>query len=356
MSWKSSYRGSITNKKSIYGDMGGLAKGRTAGASGNRATNKLVIPRGAAAGLAYMQLHGILSRNPQTGGVGKVVKSKPCNCKGLGKTKEEGVEEEVGSLTCPPGTMWTFDTAQKCIPCEDNFWCPGGVGAGAAGPCAAGTSNSSVSMPASESSCTKCPAGQYSIGGGYASGNCTQCAAGRFSAVVGATAAATCTECHKGTWSAAGAASCSTWTPCNAGQEPSGGSATQEPACIDCSWGTYSKAGEKCLDCSGIPLGPGTSAYARDSAVGCSTTADFCFGKSRVKSTDGGSEGHFCCVSGTDGLYSLDASSGKCDPGGSICRLEGTGDSAHCDVSGCHEALKTAAEGKTAADGGEEEI
>jgi hypothetical protein len=87
MSWKSSYRGSITNKKGIYGDMGGLAKGRT-GASRNRATNKLVIPRGAAAGLAYMQLHGILSRNPQTGGVGKTVKSKPCNCKGLGKTAE----------------------------------------------------------------------------------------------------------------------------------------------------------------------------------------------------------------------------------------------------------------------------
>lgn len=90
MSWKSSYRGSITNKKNIYGVMGGLAKGRMSGASGNRATNKLVIPRGAAKGLAYMQMHGILSRNPQSGGVGKVVKSKPFNCKGLGKTAADG--------------------------------------------------------------------------------------------------------------------------------------------------------------------------------------------------------------------------------------------------------------------------
>jgi hypothetical protein len=93
---KVSMRASMANQTSHLGIMGGLAKGRTAGASGNRATNKLVIPRGAAKGLAYMQLHGILSRNPQTGGVGKVVKSKPCNCKGLGKTKVEG---DIGETT-----------------------------------------------------------------------------------------------------------------------------------------------------------------------------------------------------------------------------------------------------------------
>ena len=88
---KVSMRASMANQTSHLGIMGGLAKGRTSGASGNRATNKLVIPRGAAKGLAYMQMHGILSRNPQgSGGVGKVVKSKPCNCKGLGKTEVEG--------------------------------------------------------------------------------------------------------------------------------------------------------------------------------------------------------------------------------------------------------------------------
>ena len=93
---KVTMRASMANQTSHFGIMGGLAKGRTSGASGNRATNKLVIPRGAAKGLAYMQLHGILSRNPQTGGVGKVVKSKPCNCNGLGKTAVEGGGGGVG--------------------------------------------------------------------------------------------------------------------------------------------------------------------------------------------------------------------------------------------------------------------
>ena len=103
MSWKSSYRGSITNKKNIYGVMGGLAKGRMSGASGNRATNKLVIPRGAAKGFAYMQMHGILSRNPQSGGVGKVVKiaSHVSNVSnGLGETSLG--EPKVGTDADPP--------------------------------------------------------------------------------------------------------------------------------------------------------------------------------------------------------------------------------------------------------------
>ena len=73
---KVSMRASMANRTSILGIMGGLAKGRASGASGNRATNKLVIPRGAAKGLAYMQLHGILSRNPQcSGGVGRVART-----------------------------------------------------------------------------------------------------------------------------------------------------------------------------------------------------------------------------------------------------------------------------------------
>lgn len=76
-------KSSVSNKTSVYGEMGGLAKART-GASSNRTTNKLVIPRGAAAGLAYMKTHRLLSRNPQSGGIGRM-KSKPC-CAGLGKT------------------------------------------------------------------------------------------------------------------------------------------------------------------------------------------------------------------------------------------------------------------------------
>jgi hypothetical protein len=104
----------MANQTSHLGIMGGLAKGRTSGASGNRATNKLVIPRGAVKGLAYMKMHGILSRNPQgSGGVGKTVKSKPCNCKGLGKTEVGG-----GGLPVLGGTPnsicpgWTCDEGQ----------------------------------------------------------------------------------------------------------------------------------------------------------------------------------------------------------------------------------------------------
>lgn len=120
-------------------------------------------------------------------------------------------------------------------------------------------------------------------------------------------------------------------------------------ACRDCSWGTYSSKGVTCLDCSGIPLGPGGSTYARDKAVGCSNQLNTCIGKSISKSTDGGSQGHFCCVSGTDGLYSLDEDSGKCSSKPNLCRVEGTGvgGGGNCDVSGCHEKLKTAAARKT---------
>ena len=88
---KVSMKASLVNRTSILGIIGGLAKGRTSGASGNRATNKLVIPRGAAAGLAYMRAHGILSRNPLgSGGVGRMNKVKSCNCQGLGKTAVQG--------------------------------------------------------------------------------------------------------------------------------------------------------------------------------------------------------------------------------------------------------------------------
>jgi len=59
-------------------------------ASSNRATNRLVIPCGAASGFAYMKMHGILSRNPLgSGGIGKVVKSKPCHCGSISKPIKE---------------------------------------------------------------------------------------------------------------------------------------------------------------------------------------------------------------------------------------------------------------------------
>ena len=131
---KVSMRASMANQTSILGIMGGLAKGRTSGASGNRATNKLVIPRGAAKGLAYMQLHGILSRNPLgSGGVGKVVKSKPCNCKGSKHNIKENIEENVeeeeelgAGPVCPHGQCraWNGTTSSKgCFTDKSNKYC-----------------------------------------------------------------------------------------------------------------------------------------------------------------------------------------------------------------------------------------
>ena len=124
-------RASMANQTSHFGIMGGLAKGRTSGASGNRATNKLVIPRGAAKGLAYMQLHGILSRNPQSGGVGKVVKSKPCSCKGSKQNIKENIEENIdeGELDteCSYGKCWVKSDTTSSTGCfidaSQNYCC-----------------------------------------------------------------------------------------------------------------------------------------------------------------------------------------------------------------------------------------
>jgi len=75
--------------------MGGLSNSRVATHT-NRATNTLRIPKPAATGLAYMKMHNLLSRNPLgSGGVGRIVKNKPCNCN-ITKTKT-GVED-TGAL------------------------------------------------------------------------------------------------------------------------------------------------------------------------------------------------------------------------------------------------------------------
>jgi len=70
MPWKTNRTASITNKHSQFGIMGGLANRRTSGASSNRATNRLVIPRGAAEGLSYMKTYNLLSKNPLGSGGG----------------------------------------------------------------------------------------------------------------------------------------------------------------------------------------------------------------------------------------------------------------------------------------------
>jgi len=75
-------KGLTTHRSQQYGIMGGLANSRHQITRNNtRATSRLIIPSGAKAGLQYMQMHNLLSKNPLSGGVGKIVKSKPCNCR-----------------------------------------------------------------------------------------------------------------------------------------------------------------------------------------------------------------------------------------------------------------------------------
>lgn len=104
MSWKTNSRRSIANRTSILGIMGGLANRRApSGVSNNRATNKLVIPRSAAQGIAYMKMNNILSRNPVSGGVGKVVKSKSCGSCGI-KQQQHSTQQtpgDSGVCNCP---------------------------------------------------------------------------------------------------------------------------------------------------------------------------------------------------------------------------------------------------------------
>jgi len=78
-SWKVSHRSSLTNNINVFGDMGGLTK-RGRGPSTNRGTNKLVFPRGAAAGLEFMKMNNMLSKNPQcSGGIRR--KTSACKIK-----------------------------------------------------------------------------------------------------------------------------------------------------------------------------------------------------------------------------------------------------------------------------------
>jgi hypothetical protein len=101
MSWKTNSRRSIANRTSILGIMGGLANRRApGGVSNNRATNKLVIPRSAAQGIAYMKMNNILSRNPVSGGVGKVVKSKSCGSCGIKQQQHSSSTAPVDGVAC----------------------------------------------------------------------------------------------------------------------------------------------------------------------------------------------------------------------------------------------------------------
>ena len=389
---KVSMRASMANQTSHLGIMGGLAKGRTSGASGNRATNKLVIPRGAAKGLAYMQMHGILSRNPQSGGVGKVVKSKPCNCKGLGKTEVEGDlgggDLGGGGGGCSAGTFSVLGTTDpNCVVCLANYYCPGGPTAfvDSLVACPSGT----TSLPGGKAIefCTACSAGQTSDGKG---GPCTNCTAGQTSDGKGGpctncTAGQTsdgkggpCTNCTAGQTSNAGDASC---TACLAGYFSNAGDATCTPCppgkysdtsgaalCAPCPIGTYTDEGAAavCSDCSngttlyvareGVELWE--LAYVKTGANWCSGSRgvvgypEKCYNKTHQLFPDpafiGGdgstTQGYFCCASGNDGLFQL---SGTPDCSGigvgsgnsNLCRLTGPIAPGACSKPSCNAVL-----------------
>ena len=69
--WKVSRKSSITNRTSVYGDMGGIVNSRSVGVSSrNRASTKNNIPSDPIEGFNYMVEHQLLSKNPVgSGGV-----------------------------------------------------------------------------------------------------------------------------------------------------------------------------------------------------------------------------------------------------------------------------------------------
>jgi len=86
----------MSNQISHFGIMGGLYNRKISGRSSmNRVTSRLEIPAGAASGLRYMKMHNLLSRNPLgSGGVGRVVKNKPCNCNVLSTISSSIIHED----------------------------------------------------------------------------------------------------------------------------------------------------------------------------------------------------------------------------------------------------------------------
>ena len=74
MSRKVTMRASMSNQITHFGIMGGLYNRKISGRSSmNRATSRLTIPAGAAAGYQYMKMHNLLSKNPLgSGGVGRM--------------------------------------------------------------------------------------------------------------------------------------------------------------------------------------------------------------------------------------------------------------------------------------------
>ena len=152
---KVSMRASMANKISHFGIMGGLYNRKISGRSStNRATSRLTIPAGADAGLRYMKMYNLLSRNPLgSGGVGRMFTIRPSGS-GLGNHlgnhlgSSSGDKQkycQAGTFLAPSGVctpcpvgMYSKAGADECTWCEENTYADH-TGSSSCMPCPAGT-------------------------------------------------------------------------------------------------------------------------------------------------------------------------------------------------------------------------
>ena len=123
-SWRVSRKASLSNQITHFGIMGGLSNSRVATHT-NRATNTLRIPKPAAAGLQFMRMHNLLSKNPQgSGGVGKMVKNSPCNCRSVVKKTVVTLEDNnLGEDSLGDNKPNESCASHQCLDASGSFGC-----------------------------------------------------------------------------------------------------------------------------------------------------------------------------------------------------------------------------------------
>ena len=183
-----------------------------------------------------------------------------------------------GEQKCPAGKFSTAGSSS----CTN---CPAGEfsstsGSSSCSPCPAGQ------FPNEDStSCSPCPAGQFSTAG---SSSCSPCPAGEFSSTLGSSA---CTNCPAGKFSSAGSRYCS---PCPAGEFSSAGS----PSCTNCPGGTFSSSSGS-TTCNSCPAGKFSSA----GSTSCS----------KCPAGSVSSEGWHACQPCTSGTYQTRLGKSACN-------------------------------------------
>lgn len=97
---KVSMTASMSNQTSHFGIMGGIHNRKISSRSSlNRVTSRLTIPAGAVAGLRYMKMKNLLSRNPVgSGGVGRMFTVRPRGSGGSGGGNVVGIAEDSSGI------------------------------------------------------------------------------------------------------------------------------------------------------------------------------------------------------------------------------------------------------------------